>query len=258
MNPLVIKVGGAFIDAPSGQTEFFASVQKILQHRAVILVHGGGAGVQDLLGKLGFTSEKVSGLRVTPKAHIPYVAGALAGQYATKMLSFALGVGLLPVSLTLADGNMTECAKHPLDVGNVGIPSAKQPRLLKQLCQNGFLPIINSIGADTNGELMNVNADQAATVIATLADADLMLLSDVPGVLDQNKQKLATIDQATFTALVDSQVITDGMVVKVAAALESADILKRRVIIGDWSKMQEIDGENLSEFGTHIIPEQTL
>jgi acetylglutamate kinase len=255
MNPLVIKVGGAFIDAPSGQTEFFTSVKNILQYRPVILVHGGGAGVQDLLGKLGFTSQKVSGLRVTPPEHIPYVAGALAGQYATKMLSFALGTGLSPVSLTLADGQMTECARHPLDVGNVGIPSAKNPKLLTQLCQNGFLPIINSIGADKHGDLMNVNADQAATVIATLADADLMLLSDVPGVLDQNKQKLPTIDQAAFTTLVDTQVITDGMIVKVAAALESADILKRRVIIGDWSKMRDIDAENLSTFGTHIIPE---
>ena len=255
MNPLVIKVGGAFIDAPSGQTAFFANVQQILQHRPVILVHGGGAGVQDLLGKLGFSSEKVSGLRVTPTEHIPYVAGALAGQYATKMLSFALATDLSPVSLTLADGQMTECTQHPLGVGNVGIPEAKNPALLAQLCQNDFLPIINSIGADAHGELMNVNADQAATVIATLVNADLMLLSDVPGVLDENKQKLATIDQATFTALVDAQVITDGMIVKVAAALESADILKRRVIIGDWSKIQDIDGGNLSTFGTHIIPE---
>lgn len=255
MNPLVIKVGGAFIDAVSGQAEFFTSIQQLLQHRPVILVHGGGAGVQDLLGKLGFTSEKVGGLRVTPAEHIPYVAGALAGQYATKMLSFALSIGLQPVSLTLADGLMTQCTPHPLNVGNVGIPKAQHDKLLKQLCASDFLPIINSIGADADGQLMNVNADQAATVIATLMNADLMLLSDVPGVLDQTKQKLATLDKSTFTRLVENKVITDGMIVKVDAALESAQILQRRVIIGDWSKLHTINGDDLSTFGTHIMPE---
>ena len=255
MSPLVIKVGGAFIDAPEGQRAFFENIKKIQAQRPVIIVHGGGAGVQKILEALGFTSTKKAGLRVTPAEHMPYVAATLAGEYATKMLSFALAQNLPAVSLTVADGGMTVCQQHPADVGCVGIPAPKSPALLKHLLAQNFVPIINSIGIDHNAQLMNVNADQAATIIATLVSGELLLLSDVPGVLDGDKQKLPTLSHADYQRLVDEQVITDGMLVKVAAAIESAQTLRRPVIIGDWSKTHLLHAASLTDFGTHILPE---
>ena len=241
--PLVIKVGGAFIDAPQGQAEFFQNIAKLQSIRPVVIVHGGGAGVQHLLESLGLDSHKINGLRVTPPEHMPFVAGALAGTYNTKMLSFAIAQNIAAVGLTLADGGMTECSIMDRQLGAVGDAQPHAAHLPKTLLQIGQLPIINSIGALPCGQLVNVNADQAATAIACLLHADLLLLSDVPGVLDGAKNKVDSLTQTQADELTLSGVLIDGMRVKVDAAFTAANTLNRPVVIGAWSDSEPYRSE---------------
>ena len=253
--PLVIKVGGAFIDAPSGQDVFFQNIAKLQSIRPVAIVHGGGAGVQKTLEALGLESHKLNGLRVTPEAHMPYVAGALAGTYNTAMLSFAMKENIAAVGLTLADGDMTQCTIIDRQLGCVGDVQPHAAHLPKTLLQIGQLPIINSIGALSNGQLVNVNADQAATAIACLLQADLLLLSDVPGVLDGNMHKVDVLNAQQADALTQENVLIDGMRVKVDAAFTAANTLNRPVVISAWSDSAAFLRPHLQGVGTHISPQ---
>lgn len=253
--PLVIKVGGAFIDAPSGQDVFFQNIAKLQSIRPVAIVHGGGAGVQKTLEALGLESHKLNGLRVTPEAHMPYVAGALAGTYNTAMLSFAMKENIAAVGLTLADGDMTQCTIIDRQLGCVGDVQPHAAHLPKTLLQIGQLPIINSIGALSNGQLVNVNADQAATAIACLLQADLLLLSDVPGVLDGNMHKVDVLNAQQADALTQENVLIDGMRVKVDAAFTAANTLNRPVVISAWSDSAAFLRPHLQGVGTHILPQ---
>ncbi len=100
--------------------------------------------------------------------------------------------GLNVVGLSLGDGNLTTATQLDAELGHVATVQPKQVALLNALLNADFLPIISSIAIDDDGRLMNVNADQAATAIATLLQAELVMLSDVDGVLDQQKSDCRT------------------------------------------------------------------
>ena len=156
------------------------------ENTPVVLVHGGGCVVDDMLAQAGFTSEKKNGLRVTPNEQMPIISGALAGNVNKQIVATASQVGLNAVGLSLADGNMVSCTLNPNGLGAVGIPKAQHSKLLDSLLKADFLPVVSSIGMlaaneQQAGELVNVNADDAAVVICQLLNAQLLLLTDVNG-----------------------------------------------------------------------------
>ena len=242
MNTVVIKVGGAFMQADELALELLDVIKQLQQKLCVVLVHGGGPMVEELLAALNMTSHKVAGLRVTPAEQMPLIAGALAGTANKQLCGLAIKAGLNPVGLSLADGKMCIGSVLNPELGRVGSVVAGDPQLLKLLVSNEMLPIISSIGADPQGQLLNVNADQAATVIAQLLDAELIMLSDVPGVLDGNKELLSQLDGAQITQLINDGVIRDGMIVKVQAALTAAESLGRSVTIASWKSAAKLLG----------------
>lgn len=255
MNPLVIKVGGAFMQAPKAALQLLDVIGQLQQQRPVVLVHGGGPLVEQLLQALQLTSEKVQGLRVTPAEHMPYITGALAGTANKQLCGLAIRAKLNPVGLCLADGHSVTCQQLDPRLGAVGIARPGSATMLNLLLQAKMLPIISSIGADEQGNLLNVNADQAATVIAQLLQADLMLLSDVLGVLDANKALLNELNAQEIQQLIAQNTITDGMQVKVTAALDAACSLQRPITIASWQAPEQLLGllEGVS-VGTTIVP----
>ena len=141
------------------------------------------------------------------------------------------------------------------ELGAAGIATAGKRELLDSLLVAGMLPIISSIGADLSGNLLNVNADQAATVVAQLLGADLLLLSDVPGVLDAKRNLLSELSAKDIDNLVVQNVIKDGMQVKVQAALDAATSLQRPVTIASWQDSEQLLGLlDQQAIGTTIIP----
>ncbi|GGW78953.1 acetylglutamate kinase [Alteromonas halophila] len=250
--PVVIKVGGALLEHPEAMAHLFASIAHIQTTRPVVLVHGGGPSVEQLMQALNLPSTKIDGLRVTPDEHMPYIGGALAGHVNKALCGQALSNKLTPVGLSLLDGNMVHCAPLDAKYGAVGRAQPGEPGLLLSILSQTMLPVISSIGADDTGRLLNINADQAAMVIAQLVGGDLLLLSNVEGVLDADKMLLTDLDEQTLATLYDNGVVTDGMRVKTDAALTAALALKRPVSIASWSA--SISAILHHETGTRIHP----
>lgn len=250
--PVVIKVGGALLDNPQMAAQLLAEIKTLQNQRPVILVHGGGPLVETLLAAMQLTSTKIDGLRVTPDEQMPFVCGALAGSANKSLCGLAISAGITPVGLSLMDGGMTQCQILNEKYGAVGVPSVGKPTLLNTVLESGFLPVISSIGSNRDGRLLNINADQAATVIAQLMNGDLLLLSNVDGVLDQDKQLICELDQLRLDAEVAKGVIKDGMLVKVAAAMQAATTLAQPVTIANWSAPLTAILDN--QTGTRVIP----
>lgn len=254
MKKLVIKVGGALL---ADKAKFAALCQSLcalqLEHH-IALVHGGGDVAQDWLQQLGKQSEKCDGVRVTPADHLPFVVGALAGAVNTEICASLLHNKVQPVGLTLLDGGI--CKAHPLDAkfGNVASVTANSDILLLTLFEAGFIPVISSIAAK-DGELLNVNADDAAVAIAQLLSAELLLLTDVPGVLDAQKQLIPELTSDDINQLIESQVINGGMVVKVKSALKAACASGQVVRIASWKTPEALASLAGAQIGTKVLPD---
>lgn len=259
MQPLVLKIGGAFMDDAQLAAPFMQKLAAIRAQRAVVLVHGGGNAVNDLLAKLAIATHKIDGVRVTPKDDLAYIVGVLAGTTNKQLVALAAANQLNAVGLSLADGNMSTCVRPDPAYGAVGVPTEYDAGLLTTLLAAGYTPIISSIGIDGEQQLVNVNGDQAGTIVAQMLNAELALLSDVAGVLDEHKQLIKHLSASHCQQLITRQVIRDGMVNKVQAAQAAADELAQTVQIASWHDViaQPVDaflsGAGLS-FGTAIAP----
>ncbi len=239
MKPLVIKIGGAILESQSALLNLLTVIKSVADQK-IVLVHGGGCVVDELLDKSGFITEKKQGVRVTPKEQMPIISGALAGFVNKSIVSLANSIGLTAVGLALSDGDMVACDLHPLSLGQVGVPKANNNRLLGHLLKHDFFPVISSIGALSHGDLVNVNADDAAVVICELLRGNLLLLTDVEGVRDGNGQWLASLNAQQAEQLINEGVIAGGMTAKVKAALKAAQQLQQSIAVASWKSPEKV------------------
>lgn len=236
---LVIKLGGRALDDMQALQPLLKTVINIQQSRPVVLVHGGGDQVSALLAQLGLSSEKVAGQRVTPAAHIPYIAAVLAGDVNSQLTALAQQLGLRSVGLPLFAGGSTY-ANVDASRGAVGIPQPGDKQLLVSLLEQGYLPVMSSLGLSRDGHRLNCNADLAAACIAELLDADLVLLTDVAGILDQQQHLISSINAAQAAHYIESSVVRDGMQVKLEAALAVAQKSRRSIAVASWQDPQAL------------------
>ncbi len=255
-NPLVIKIGGAIMENQSALIKLFqVTNQLVAQQQSVVIVHGGGCVVDELLAKAQFVSKKINGLRVTEPEHMPIIAGALAGTVNKSLVACANAQGLAAVGLSLADANMITCTPADPVLGAVGIPQANDANLLELLLNNGQLPVVSSIGSLKDGSLVNVNADDAAVAISQLINGKLILLTDVAGVKGADDQYLDELDFSTAQKLMKDGVINGGMVAKVNAAFHAANTLRRSIAVASWKTPEQLfKAQNNELFGTRIQP----
>lgn len=255
MNPLVIKLGGVLLDSKDALERLFVALVNYRRdyQRPLVIVHGGGCLVDELMKKLDKPVIRRNGLRVTPPDQIETIVGALAGTANKTLLAEAKKHQILSVGLCLSDGDMVEVTQLSEELGHVGDAQPGNADLLMRLLDAGYLPIISSIGITQQGVLMNVNADQAATAIAATLQADLVLLSDVSGILDAQGQRIAEMTADKAKQLIEQGVITDGMIVKVNAALEASAMLGRSVDIASWRNTEQlVELFNGQSIGTRI------
>jgi acetylglutamate kinase len=254
VKPLVIKIGGAILEKESALTALLVAISQ-LKNKQVVLVHGGGCVVDEMLAQAGFTTQKKQGLRVTPKAQIGLISGVLAGTVNKAIVASANTLGITSVGLALNDGDMISCSLSTQDLGQVGIPYTNNSKLLDGLLNAHFLPVISSIGALGNGDIVNVNADDAAVAICQLLNAELLLLTDVNGVKGDDGHYLPSLDAGQAAELIDKGVIAGGMTAKVKAALHAAKQLRRSIAVASWQSPEQIsqllDGVGV---GTQIQP----
>jgi len=256
MNPLIIKLGGVLLDSEEALERLFTALVNYREthERPMVIVHGGGCVVDELMKKLNLPVKKKNGLRVTPADQIDIITGALAGSANKTLLSWAKKHKLPAVGLYLGDGDSVKVTQLDDELGHVGKAEPGSAKLITTLLDSGFLPVVSSIGVTDEGELMNVNADQAATALAATLGADLILLSDVSGILDGKGQRIAEMTAAKAEQLIDQGIITDGMVVKVNAALDAARKLGRPVDIASWRHAEQLPSLfNGTAIGTRIL-----
>ncbi len=240
--PVVIKLGGAVLEDDAALGRLLAALKPVAARRPLLIVHGGGIIVEQTLAAMNMPSSKKDGLRITPPEQMAVIAGALAGTCNKHMTALASMAGYRAVGLCLGDGQMVECDLLDPELGRVGKPSGQgDGRLLQLLLGQGFTPVISSIAMGRDGGLLNVNADQAAVAIAQLLPgAELLLLSDVDGILDGDKQLIPEMTSALAEQLIASGVIHGGMTVKVKAALEAAQGLGRAIAVASWKTPEKL------------------
>ncbi|CQD96372.1 acetylglutamate kinase [Yersinia intermedia] len=256
MNPLVIKLGGVLLDSEEALERLFTALVTYREkhERTLVIMHGGGCLVDDLMKKLALPVVKKNGLRITPADQIDIITGALAGTANKTLLAWAVKHNINAVGLCLGDGGTVSVTLLDAELGHVGNAQPGSPALVQTLLAADYMPIISSIGITADGQLMNVNADQAATALAATLGADLILLSDVSGILDGKGQRIAEMTAQKAEQLIAQGIITDGMVVKVNAALDAARSLGRPVDIASWRHADQLPALfNGEPIGTRIL-----
>lgn len=271
--PIVVKVGGATLEDPSVAPALLEAIADLhLEHDAgVVLVHGGGRAVDRQLERLGMATERREGIRITPPEQLDQIVGVLAGTMNKRLVGELLRLNIGAVGLCLGDADAVPTRRATglsFDPGLVGEPvpyqagrPTDQLNLLSTLLRERFLPVVSSIGIDFQGQFLNVNADDAAAGVARVVGAaGLVLVTDVPGVLDAEKKIIPELDAGRVEALVASGVISGGMVPKVRAAVAVARASGAPVVImsGGASnalvELSRIATPGAPHPGTRILP----
>ena len=216
---VVIKYGGsALAKNERGSFAVDAVLLKYIGLRPVI-VHGGGPQIGATLARLGKQSTFVGGLRVTDDETMDVVEMVLCGKVNREIVAMVQEAGGRAVGLTGNDGNMirvTQRLEDDRDLGRVGRVVHVDPAPITAVAAAGFVPVIAPIGIGDDGLTYNVNADEAAGGVASALHAEkLILLTDVPGVLDGESQLIPQLTQERARMLVGQGVIKGGMIPKI-------------------------------------------
>ncbi len=232
---VVIKFGGNAMGDDEAMASFARDIV-LMQMVGVnpVVVHGGGPMINEMLARLGITSEFVKGKRVTDAATVEVVEMILSGRVNKRIVQAINAEGGRAVGLSGKDANLMVCDQTDPDLGFVGTPVGMNPAVLRQLAEGGVIPVIAPIGAGREGETFNVNGDTAAGAIAASLQADrLLLLTDVEGVKDQSGAVLTELTRADVRRLTEEGVIAGGMIPKTETALEAMKGGVRAVVILD-------------------------
>jgi acetylglutamate kinase len=231
---LVIKYGGSAM----GETgDSFARDVALLKQVGIhpLVVHGGGPQIGQMLERLGIESRFVDGLRVTDRATMEVVEMVLAGTINKGLVAAINAEGGCAIGLTGKDGGLIAAKKlvhsqtaggigREIDLGFVGEPQHVEAAMLDTLMRSDIIPVIAPIGVGAGGETYNINADTVAGAVAVAVKATrLLLLTDVAGVLDAEREPISEIGVAAARRLIAAGVIAGGMIPKVETCLAAVD-----------------------------------
>lgn len=245
----VVKYGGA-AQTRDDLKESFAKDIVMLNFIGIrtVIVHGGGPRISATMQKMGKIPEFVHGQRVTDQETMDIVEMVLGGLVNKEIVALINRSGGKAVGLSGKDGGLIAARKKTIkkitpetgvseivDMGLVGEVTEVAPAVIGSLQRDGFVPVISPIGAGPHGETLNINADfVAAAVAAALKAEKLILLTDVPGLLDKKGKVVSTLNKTRIGSLVKNGTIAGGMLPKVTACLEaiSGGVRKTHIVDG--------------------------
>jgi acetylglutamate kinase len=227
---VVVKYGGHAMGEESLAEQFGSDIALLKQvGMNPVVVHGGGPQINAMLKRLAIQSTFIDGLRVTDEAMVEVVEMVLAGTVNKHVAELINRAGALAVGICGKDGNLIRARKltrviqdpgsrieRVLDLGFVGEPEQIDVRVIHALTGAGLIPVIAPVAAGADGQTYNINADTVAgTIAGALGATRLLMLTDVSGVLDANKQLIPTMTLNQVDAAIADGSITGGMIPKV-------------------------------------------
>jgi acetylglutamate kinase len=245
---VVIKYGGHAMGEEQTARDFAKDVV-LLEQTAInpVVVHGGGPQIETMLKRLGIKSAFAAGLRVTDAATMEIVEMVLAGSINKQIVGYINGAGGKAIGLSGKDGNMVVARKvnrqvidpqsqreEEVDLGFVGEPEKVDVTVLNQILGRELIPVLAPVATSANGDSYNVNADTFAGCIAGALKAKrLLLLTDVPGVLDKSKSLIEELSVDEARRLIADGTIAGGMIPKVETCINALDQGVEGVVILD-------------------------
>jgi len=224
---IVVKYGGnAMVDEALKRS--FARNIALMNQVGIhtVVVHGGGPQIKELLSQLGIETETIQGMRVTDSETMDVVEMVLGAKVNKSIVTMLSQVGCAAVGLTGKDGGLIKAIPMVLDddadLGQVGEVESVDKSILETLRQGGFIPVIAPIGVGSDGRSYNINADLVASAVASVLNAEkLLLLTDTAGILDSSGELLSGLIPHDINALIEDGTIHGGMLPKVNCALQA-------------------------------------
>jgi acetylglutamate kinase len=265
---VVVKYGGHAMGA-EGLARDFARDIVLMEQTAInpVVVHGGGPQIGEMLKRLGIKSEFSGGLRITDAATIEIVEMVLAGSINKQIVGFINKAGGKAIGLCGKDGNMVLARKlsrtvadpdshmeKVLDLGFVGEPEKVDVSVLTQILGRDLIPVLAPLATSTEGITYNVNADTFAGAIAGALKAKrLLLLTDVPGVLDKSKSLIKELTPNDARRLIADGTISGGMIPKVETCMYALEQGVEAVVILDGKVEHAVLMELLTDAGAGTL-----
>ena len=265
---IVVKYGGHAMGNEHLARDFARDIV-LLEQTAInpIVVHGGGPQIEAMLKKVGVQSQYAAGLRITDAKTLEIVEMVLAGSINKQMVGYINEAGGKAVGLCGKDGNMVVARKltrtvvdpdsaieQVIDLGYVGEPEKVDTMVLTQILGRELIPVLAPVAAAANGGTFNVNADTFAGAIAAALKAKrLLLLTDVPGVLDKSKSLIKELSVDDARRLIADGTISGGMIPKVETCIEALDHGVEGVVILDGKVPHAVLLELFTELGSGTL-----
>ena len=265
---IVVKYGGHAM-GDDAKARDFAKDMVLLEQSGVnpVVVHGGGPQIGVMLNKLGIESRFSGGLRITDKATVEIVEMVLAGAINKQIVGLINAEGGRAVGLCGKDGNMVIARKvtragaggnieveDVVDLGYVGEPAKVDTTVLDQILGRELIPVLAPVAQGADSETYNINADTFAGAIAgALAAKRLLLLTDVPGVLDKDKQLIKELKVEQIRGLIADGTITGGMIPKVETCIYALERGVEGVVILDGKEPHAVLIELLTDQGAGTL-----
>ena len=251
---IVVKYGGAAMRGETLKRQVMGDIALLhLVGIRVVLVHGGGPEISELLTRMGKETSFIDGLRVTDRETVEAVQMVLAGKINKGLVALMETFGRHAIGLSGLDGQMIQARQLDERLGFVGEITKVDPAPVLSVLENEYIPIISTLGCDKQGNVYNINADTAAARIAAALGAEsLISMSDIPGLLRDvtDEDSLIQRVRADEIPLLEQQgVISGGMIPKVACCLEALRGGVRRVFILDGRVEHSILMEVLTDAG---------
>lgn len=230
---LVYKISGSDLDDPAFLARFAQTMADAVRSGArLIIVHGGGKALTELLTAMQVPTRFVDGLRVTDAKTRDAALMVLSGLANKRLVAALLAQGVDVIGVSGLDAGLIRVEPLNPKLEFVGKPVHVRRDLLNAWLGQGLTPVLSPMSLGENGEIYNVNADHVAGAVAAALDADLLtFVTNVPGVLDRNKTLFDSLTAEQTAQLIADGVIFGGMIPKVRTALEALDAGVRRVRI---------------------------
>ena len=254
---IVIKCGGSVL-VDNELFNIFIKDISILNKLGFIpiIVHGGGKRISNKLNELGIKSNFIKGLRVTEKETIEVVEQVLI-EFNSEIIGALKEQQCDSQTINSRENNIMTVIQENTELGFVGTPSNINKSMIDKIVDKKKVPVIAPLGLDENNQTYNINADTAAGAIAKKIEARrLIIMSDVEGVLDSNNKLIPEINSESINELINSEIVTGGMIPKINNCLDVASNGVKGVVIIDGRKNHSLLFELLSDKGSGTLIRQ--